>query len=637
MPLEDAIEMPTRNEILLGPIDRSMQVLEVGPSFNPVAPKADGWNVRSIDHLSREALIEKYRGHAGVDASRIEDVDFVWTGGDLSSAVPEALHGSFDALIASHVIEHTPDLLAFLESVARLLKPQGVVALAIPDKRYCFDYFKPVTMTGDVLAATGRIRHARDTAFNGIAYAATVHGRIAWSQEPVGDLKLLHSLDQAYALFQSLSDAAGAPYHDMHAWCFTPASFERLMLELAWIGVMDWRVERMTTPAGCEFLAWLRRGGKEAARARSAEALAECRLDYSKRALLETREQIDFLQKGEEAQKPAAPQASPPVAAPASDVNRHYVDWLPRAENAFRIFEGEWTSSLPGFNTGGKAKLFEDGRIAWYEEKLGSFAGKRVLELGPLEGAHTTMMTHRGAEVLAIEANQRAFLRCLAVKEVLDLQGAKFLLGDFVRYLSENPPNFDFVLASGVLYHMRDPVGLLRAIAAVTDAIGLWTHYFDPEALAEKGRVPQNFTLQPRRVQVGSRQIELYDQKYLESLKWSGFCGGTAPGSAWMTRDGILGVLEDAGFVTEAGVEQRDHPNGPAFCVFARRVSGKMKTAPAERSGASAKFALHSGPMAMASKLTALEREIEALRRSTSWRITAPLRALKLRIGRYLG
>src|SRR5215469_676178 len=110
--------MPTRNEILLGPIDRSMQVIEVGPSFNPVAPKADGWNVRSIDHLPREALIEKYRAHAGVDVSRIENVDFVWTGGNLSSAVPETLHGSFDALIASHVIEHTPDLLAFLDSIA---------------------------------------------------------------------------------------------------------------------------------------------------------------------------------------------------------------------------------------------------------------------------------------------------------------------------------------------------------------------------------------------------------------------------------------------------------------------------------------------------------------------------------------
>lgn len=271
--------------------------------------------------------------------------------------------------------------------------------------------------------------------------------------------------------------------------------------------------------------------------------------------------------------------ATSPPASAKDDVNSHYVDWFPRAENAFRIFQGEWSSTLPGFTLGGAARLFEDGRIMWFEEKLGSFSGRRVLELGPLEGAHTTMLVHRGADVLAIEANQRAFLRCLTVKEVYRLTSARFLLGDFLKYLGANPPHFDFVLASGVLYHMRDPIGLLQAVANVTDSIGLWTHYFDLAAFTERGQVPPNFVLEPRRVHVGSREIELYDQEYLGALQQSSFCGGTRPGSSWMTRQGIIDILQDAGFAVETGIEHRDHQNGPAFCVFARRVASRCATA----------------------------------------------------------
>src|SRR4051812_34825559 len=106
--------MPTRSEILLAPVPRGGRVIEIGPSFNPLAPKAAGWDTRTLDHLTREGLVAKYTGHPGVDVSRIEDVDYVWSCGLLSDAVPQAMHGTFDAFIASHVIEHTPDLIAFL-------------------------------------------------------------------------------------------------------------------------------------------------------------------------------------------------------------------------------------------------------------------------------------------------------------------------------------------------------------------------------------------------------------------------------------------------------------------------------------------------------------------------------------------
>ena len=57
-----------------------MKIVELGPSHAPIAAKRDGWRVVVVDHAPREALVDKYEGHPGVDTSRIEEVDVVWAG-----------------------------------------------------------------------------------------------------------------------------------------------------------------------------------------------------------------------------------------------------------------------------------------------------------------------------------------------------------------------------------------------------------------------------------------------------------------------------------------------------------------------------------------------------------------------------
>src|SRR5215468_1320623 len=49
------------------------RVVEIGRSYNPIAPKANGRNTTNVDHATRAELIEKYCGH-GVDVNRIENV-----------------------------------------------------------------------------------------------------------------------------------------------------------------------------------------------------------------------------------------------------------------------------------------------------------------------------------------------------------------------------------------------------------------------------------------------------------------------------------------------------------------------------------------------------------------------------------
>ena len=113
-----------------------------------------------------------------------------------------------------------------------------------------------------------------------------------------------------------------------------------------------------------------------------------------------------------------------------------YVASAPSPQNALDIFEGAWTSRLPSpFENArvGATPLFEDERLAWAIDDLGGFDGARIVELGPLEGGHTYMLQRAGAaSVVAIEGNRRAYLKCLVVKELLALQRARFLCGDFV-------------------------------------------------------------------------------------------------------------------------------------------------------------------------------------------------------------
>ena len=123
-------------------IDKSGLGLEIGPSYNPLAPKKEGYNVHIIDHMSRDLLIEKYKGHH-VSLENIEEVDFVWSGENFEYLTGKSKY--YDYIIASHVIEHTPNLIGFLLNCDSVLKNNGVVSLVIPDKRYCFDYFRPIS------------------------------------------------------------------------------------------------------------------------------------------------------------------------------------------------------------------------------------------------------------------------------------------------------------------------------------------------------------------------------------------------------------------------------------------------------------------------------------------------------------
>jgi hypothetical protein len=235
----------------------------------------------------------------------------------------------------------------------------------------------------------------------------------------------------------------------------------------------------------------------------------------------------------------------------------------PSRQTAVDVFRGEWVSRLPDSLESGDVDLFAAEPISWLTDQV-PIAGASVLELGPLEGGHSYMLHQQGASrIVAVEANRRAYLKCLIVKEVFGLDRVKFLCGDLVEYLRASDECFDLCLASGVLYHMRDPVEMLQLAAQASDRLYLWTHYYDQPLIQANTAVNAHFP---------SDEGPPYRYEYGAIRKTPTFCGGGEGYSYWLDRATIIELLGEVGFGRlEIGFDHRDHPNGPAFAILARR------------------------------------------------------------------
>jgi hypothetical protein len=207
--------------------------LEIGPSHNPLMPKAAGFDVEILDYLDGKGLRRKY-ADAGLDVSDIEEVDYVSDGRRMVDVIGD--RHRYDWIVASHVIEHVPDLVAFLCDCEALLKPEGSLILAVPDKRCCFDVLRPVSTIGQILQAhvDGRTRPPPGVIFDDVAYARKRNGNIGWALGEQSPLEEVRPIDDARQLFEMACDSDA--YVDMHCWVFVPSSFRMIINALSMLG-----------------------------------------------------------------------------------------------------------------------------------------------------------------------------------------------------------------------------------------------------------------------------------------------------------------------------------------------------------------------------------------------------------------
>ena len=220
----------------LSVVSPSAKVLEIGPF---TVPLLRGPNVRYFDVLDRDGLLERARQH-GYPTGDIPNIDFVSERGDLS-----VVSGQFDYVISAHCIEHVPDLITHLQQAADLLHVGGRYLLIVPDARYCFDHFRPLSSFADMVEAHAEKRRVH-TAANVTAYfAQTTHNDplAHWRGEhadPRSDQVEQRKLDAAAALAE-----ANGGYIDVHAWTLTPNTFREIMTRMFNEGRAPFALERV--------------------------------------------------------------------------------------------------------------------------------------------------------------------------------------------------------------------------------------------------------------------------------------------------------------------------------------------------------------------------------------------------------
>jgi hypothetical protein len=212
--------------------------LEIAPYFYPTILRPQN-NVLYTDYISNEEIIEKAASNPGSPGQDIPRIDFVWTPGhELRDCAPKGV--IFDYAFASHVMEHVPNPIGWLNTILDTLKTGATLRLILPDRRTSMDFFRHETTLAQLISYWLE-KPSVPSAFQ---IADFMLGCIDGNIRPPldsGDMSV------AKVAFYSPSDAIASAefvhnenhYLDAHCTVWTPHHFAEIMGQVVSLGIMN--------------------------------------------------------------------------------------------------------------------------------------------------------------------------------------------------------------------------------------------------------------------------------------------------------------------------------------------------------------------------------------------------------------
>lgn len=215
---------------VLGRLKHCRTILEIGPFDTPIAPAySNGATIEYVDWQPQEELVARATSIGGRRPERVPKIHYVVNDGNYAGKVPR----KFDAVVSSHMIEHTPDLIFHLQQVRGVLVSGGSYLVVLPDKRRCFDQCLPVSTLPEVLAAHLE-RRTRPSLRSVIEHRAFTNGQFPMEKDPVAE-PTPHVFELAK---RALEEFNSHDYVDVHCWQFTPASLRQIVEGIVGLGLL---------------------------------------------------------------------------------------------------------------------------------------------------------------------------------------------------------------------------------------------------------------------------------------------------------------------------------------------------------------------------------------------------------------
>lgn len=248
--IEGRSRLEVRRDCVFASAARDATVLEIGPAHNAILPKREGFATRTVDYLDRAGLIAQYAQFEHYSADDIEEVDYVLAPG---SAMAEVIPERFDVVLASHVIEHTTSMIDFLNECTRLLAPGGVVALVVPDHRYCLDRFRERASLGRVIDASlaPPAVHTVGTVTEALLDSVRRGESTSWRPGNTSRFGFVHEREAVVGYAEQARRAES--YLDVHNWVCSPHHLRLLLHDLADLGYISVRETYFHDTVGHEF------------------------------------------------------------------------------------------------------------------------------------------------------------------------------------------------------------------------------------------------------------------------------------------------------------------------------------------------------------------------------------------------
>jgi hypothetical protein len=238
-------------------LNSSDRILELGPLDKPLLQKSNS-NVQYIDYATLSELRELYKNDPAVNCDLICEPDFIWGEKDLKEITSNSL---FSGVLASHVIEHVPDIIGWLNEIESVLTDSGVLSLAIPDKRFTFDTHRRTSTISEMVEAyllRSRRPNLRQI-FDQVAFDLPVDTYTLWRNgiRPIDNVE--ETLEAAFS--ETIKVQNEQFYKNVHCWVFTPESFLQSMYFISSLGLSKFELtEFWPTELGAgEFITVMRK------------------------------------------------------------------------------------------------------------------------------------------------------------------------------------------------------------------------------------------------------------------------------------------------------------------------------------------------------------------------------------------